>query len=569
MTTPLAGPSMRVCAPPEWEEPGSNSPSSSTIDPVYMIQQIVALNEANRPLTAGSSEGAAGISGSGAAAAAAGGGDSDDEDDEESNPSIAAAKRLWDLAAGDARAAFLVENHMHEVALGILTAHERHRPRLCELCMGCLANLASVAEVAPILAASEELVTVVLRVWMTCPDALVLSETARLHLAFTSCAATSELWRRHLSADEPLNQLVCLAMSAKEPLLLARLCAVIQQMLRDMPVAYHLVGRCHFAVILTHLLDSEVPESASNAAAEGGADSGGRKRGFEEIDDENEETGGLREGALRQTPWSRGAGRAFGAQTATLADQAVDSGGLQSALFFLLHAAEVLSYFSQEAVLSSGAAPANGAGSETANDVRCCPAQELAKQPALPRILTTVVRRTKGKGGLGRAALATLDYMLDLPEEKSGWQMQSLTGAAPAFAALAAGVEAAVEAIQTSAEGLLAADAEELDEFRMMVGLAWGLLAKAIHLDVIGDAGAGAALRRLVLSDQLASALCKAAKASLVDHSKALLTLSCLCTMREKAGGGGATTTTMELRAAVESLEETQNQPLLGPSRGP
>eukprot|EP01043_Picozoa_sp_COSAG02_P067838 COSAG02_NODE_11048_length_1805_cov_2.400938_3_plen_330_part_01 len=327
-----------------------------------MIQQIGALHEINRPRRTEN-----GVTPAAAASAVLMGVDEEEDDGVESAPAVVAAARLWDLAAGEARAAFLVQHQLHDVALLILAQHERHPARLCELCMGCLANLASVPEVAPkLLEAEDDFVTPVLRVWMTCPDALVLSETARLHLAFTSCAATRDTWLRHITADEPLNQLVCLAMSAKEPLLLARLCAVLQQVLRDMAVAYHLVAKCHFATILVHLLETEVPPPFSTAAELSNLDASsdrseaerGRKRSFEQTTtsqehEEETEGCGLREGALSHTPWSRGTSRAFGAQTATLADQAVDSGGLQSALFFQLHAAEVLAYFSQEAVVST------------------------------------------------------------------------------------------------------------------------------------------------------------------------------------------------------------------------
>ena len=469
MAAPLA---RRVSAPPEWAPREGESPGSSTIDPVYMIQQIAALHSANQPPSGGGqAEGSA-------AGAAARGGDSDDEGGEEAEPSVAAAKRLWDLASEASRAAFLMEHHLHTVALGVLGAHERQRPRLCELCMGTLANLASLPEIAPTLATDEELLTIVLRVWMTCPDALVLSETARLHLAFVSNPTTAEGWRAHLGADEPLNQLVCLAMSAKEPLLLARLCALLQQMLRDIGAAYHLVAHCHLAPILTHLLDAEVPKPKPPA---GGA-TAGTKRGFDEAEAGSEEAegmlGGLREGALGATPWNRGSAREFGQQTATLADESVDGGGLQSALFFLLHAAEVLAFYSQEAVVAqpeaasaadaagppsasaaSAAASASAAGGEGSDataappresqaqgaaeegaeasaprGVRCCPASALAREPALPRVLSEVVRRTKGKGGLGRAALATLDYLLSLPEAKGGWPLEALPGAARALA---------------------------------------------------------------------------------------------------------------------------------------
>ena len=142
MAAPLA---RRVSAPPEWAPREGESPGSSTIDPVYMIQQIAALHTANQPPTGGGqAEGsAAAAEGEGARGAAASGGDSDDEGDEEAERSVAAAKRLWDLASEADRAAFLMEHHLHTVALGVLGAHERQRPRLCELCMGTLANLAS------------------------------------------------------------------------------------------------------------------------------------------------------------------------------------------------------------------------------------------------------------------------------------------------------------------------------------------------------------------------------------------------------------------------------------------
>ena len=635
----MVGGSTRVSAPPEWAALPPDDAGSS-IDPIYMIQQIGVLNEANRPAAAASQQEEDG----------GGGGSDDDDADVESQPTVAAAKRLWDLAAGEARAAFLVQHRLHDVALLILARHERHPPRLCELCMGCLANLASVPEVAPTLAEGDELVTAVLRVWMTCADALVLSETARLHLAFSSCAATSGLWRQHLTADEPLNQLVCLAMTAKEPLLLARLCAVLQQVLRDMPVAYHLVGKCHFATILSHLLETEVPpslslqaggssiSSISSSSSRPAAAGRGTKRQFEEDthgaatvdgdDDDDDEGGGLREGALSQTPWSRGTGRAFGAQTATLADQAVDSGGLQSALFFQLHAAEVLAYYSQEAMLPPDGSQATAADEEAASvgvGVRCCPAQALAQQVGLPRVLMTVVRRTKGKGGLGRAGLATLDYLLELPEQKGGWRLQNLPGAAPAFAALSVGMAAAVAAIQASKEGgggggsgdgggargtssslLAPGTEEELSEFREMLSIGWTVMAKVVVLELspasapadaasmpkaetgsrgqprsqaatmsdAGDGGGSGAreLYRLACSDQLTTVLVDVVKAGLVQRDEAVPTLRHLL---ERRGGTAAAAAgdnvdehedtagkvTKQLQATLASIDSTDVPP--------
>lgn len=543
-----------------------------------MIQQIGALHEVNRP----------GCAESGAADAAPAADEEEEDDSVESAPAVVAASRLWDLAAGDARAAFLVQHQLHDVALLVIAQHERHPPRLCELCMGCLANLASVPEVAPkLLAAEDEFVTPVLRVWMTCSDALVLSETARLHLAFTSCAATRDTWLRHITADEPLNQLVCLAMSAKEPLLLARLCAVLQQVLRDMAVAYHLVAKCHFATILVHLLETEVPPSLSIAAEGSHLDrnvddrvgaKGGKKRSFEQTgssvatlaaeqqDEEEIEGCGLREGALSQTPWGRGTSRAFGAQTATLADQAVDSGGLQSALFFQLHAAEVLAYFSQEAVVSTPETQIESSSQSEATGIRCCPARELAQQPGLQRTLITVIRRTKGKGSLGRPALATLDYLLELPPDKGGWQLQSLPGAVPALAALCGGMETAVAAIQASAEQpsvstsdgssntnsslLTLSTEEERAEFRTMVSLGWSIFAKLVQAavseqpsstergnDAVAEADEPTAptsgdLCRLGSSDQVTAILVEVAKAGLVRNDEALSTLQRLAKWR-------------------------------------
>ena len=644
------GPTTRVSAPPEWAAPPPADPDSAlstecpfrefctvvraacaasyflflgprcqlkalgscavasagSIDPVYMIQQIGVLHEANRPGAAG-----AGLPVGSAADAE----DGDEDADVESAPAVVAATRLWDLAAGDARAAFLVQHQLHDVALLILAQHERHPPRLCELCMGCLANLASVAEVAPMLLADEEeFATAVLRVWMTCPDALVLSETARLHLAFASCDATRDTWLRHITADEPLNQLVCLAMSAKEPLLLARLCAVLQQVLRDMAVAYHLVGKCHLATILTHLLETEVPPSLSTSTDDSDPDcrndGGGRgnKRSFEQTgtlaqqDDDEIDGCGLREGALTHTPWSRGTSRAFGAQTATLADQAVDSGGLQSALFFQLHAAEVLAYFSQEAVVSATSTPEQetgppSKGESSAAGIHCCPARELAQQDGLQRVIMTVVRRTKGKGSLGRPALATLDYLLELPAEKGGWQLQTLPGAVPAFAALCSGMATAVAAIQASAEqpssstsagssntihgcsGLLALSTEEeLSEFRAMVSIGWAILAKLVGAampklrvasgtvcgsdDATKEDGMSPAtsgdLCRLVSSDQFATTLVEVVKADLVPSDEALSVLQalgqCRGLTRSVASGDCDSPTTMMLLETVKSI---------------
>lgn len=573
--------------------------SAGSIDPVYMIQQIGVLHEANRPGGAGPSL---------PADSAADGEEVDEDADVESAPAVVAATRLWDLAAGDARAAFLVQHQLHDVALLILAQHERHPPRLCELCMGCLANLASVAEVAPMLLADEEeFATAVLRVWMTCPDALVLSETARLHLALTSCGATRDRWLRHITADEPLNQLVCLAMSATEPLLLARLCAVLQQVLRDMAVAYHLVAKCHFATILTHLLETEVPPSLTTSTGDCNPDcsndgSGrGQKRSFEQTgslpqhDDGEIDGCGLREGALTQTPWSRGTSRAFGAQTATLADQAVDSGGLQSALFFQLHAAEVLAYFSQEAVVSATPEQETEPLSTdeiSATGIHCCPARELAQQDGLQRVIMTIVRRTKGKGSLGRPALATLDYLLELPAEKGGWQLQDLPGAVPAFAALCSGMATAVAAIQASSENpsssvvagsantrsslLALSTEEELSEFRAMVIIGWAILAKLVDAatpklasgTVCGNDRATAEndmplassgdLCRLVSSDLFATTLVEVVKADLSPSGEALSVLQalekCRGLTRSVASGDCDSPTSMILLETVENM---------------
>jgi len=174
---------------------------------------------------------------------------------------------------------------------------------------------------------------------MTCRDALVLSETARLHLALTSLASTAQVWRMHLTADEPLKQLICLAMSAREPLLLARLCAVLLNLLHDRTLVYHLVGNCHFASILAHLIETEAAPVLGAAAAmssmgnkssyiggNGGETAAAAAAAAEEEQDavvaaaaQVAVNRGQGLGAAR-TPWSRSSARGFGSLTATLAD---------------------------------------------------------------------------------------------------------------------------------------------------------------------------------------------------------------------------------------------------------
>ena len=105
--------------------------------------------------------------------------------------------------------------------------------------------------------------------------------------------------------------------------------------------------------------------------------------------------------------------------------QAVDSGGLQSALFFLLHCAEILAFHSAAAMVGVDnsqhqqepehtKAPweEGGGGDYRPQMVVVRPAAALGAEPALQGALIQLARLTKGKGGLGRVTLATLDYLL-------------------------------------------------------------------------------------------------------------------------------------------------------------
>jgi hypothetical protein len=99
---------------------------------------------------------------------------------EEADPHVEAARNLWDLATDSDRSLFLHTNHVVDVIEMLLLAHDRQRPRLLELAVGCLANMAAVPEVAAALTAEEQLPTTLLRLWMTCPDALTVCLSTRV-----------------------------------------------------------------------------------------------------------------------------------------------------------------------------------------------------------------------------------------------------------------------------------------------------------------------------------------------------------------------------------------------------
>eukprot|EP01052_Picozoa_sp_SAG31_P030760 SAG31_NODE_3185_length_4579_cov_2.704911_1_plen_298_part_00 len=243
------------CEATQQASPDASGATSTTIDPLFMIQQIAALNAANGPA-----------------------GDrlqqcSDNQPaptmqteverslQEENDAFVVAAKTLWDLAADTERATFLQEHHLLDVISLILLSHERHRPRLTELCLGTVANMAAVPIVAQAVGNDANLPTILLRVWMTCADAPTLSELARLFMGLATLPVSNVTWHQILGAAQPLNQLLCLAMNASEPLLLSRLSGLLLSLCHNRDIAYTLADKQgpvpHFPEILGHLVAQE------------------------------------------------------------------------------------------------------------------------------------------------------------------------------------------------------------------------------------------------------------------------------------------------------------------------
>ena len=110
-----------------------------------------------------------------------------------------------------------MEHHLVDVIGLVLLSHETQRPRLVELCAGCLGNMAAAPVVAAAVTADRQLTPTLLRLWMTCADAPTVSELARLLMGLAALPQTRAVWHRLLGSPEPLNQLLCLAMSAAEP----------------------------------------------------------------------------------------------------------------------------------------------------------------------------------------------------------------------------------------------------------------------------------------------------------------------------------------------------------------
>lgn len=240
------------CEATQQASPDATGTTSTTIDPLFMIQQIAALNAANGPdrlQHCSKDQSAPTIQ------------TEIEILQEENDALVVAAKTLWDLAADTERTIFLHEHHLLDVISLILLSHERHRPRLTELCLGTVANMAAVPIVAQTIGDDANLPTILLRVWMTCADAPTLSELARLFMGLATLPVSSVTWHQILGAAQPLNQLLCLAMNASEPLLLSRLSGLLLSLCHNRDIAYTLADKQgpipHFPEILGHLVAQE------------------------------------------------------------------------------------------------------------------------------------------------------------------------------------------------------------------------------------------------------------------------------------------------------------------------
>ncbi|KAJ7567886.1 hypothetical protein O6H91_01G011100 [Diphasiastrum complanatum] len=111
---------------------------------------------------------------------------------------------LWDLAATQSHAEFLVENHILEVLIGIL--HIPQSDRMREICLGIFGNLACHAESEKAMVGTEGLLSMVVQ-QLFVADAPSLIETCRL---LSACLHSNEAvqWEVAMQSDEILQRIM-------------------------------------------------------------------------------------------------------------------------------------------------------------------------------------------------------------------------------------------------------------------------------------------------------------------------------------------------------------------------
>ncbi|KAI5056379.1 hypothetical protein GOP47_0028197 [Adiantum capillus-veneris] len=171
---------------------------------------------------------------------------------------------LWDLAAAQSHAEFMVENHILDVLLAILGIP--HSDRLREVCLGILGNLACHAEPVKAIVQTSGLPDQVLQSLFV-DDAPSLSEACRL-LSASLHSDQVDSWVKAINSGEVLERVMWIAANTMNSLLLEKstelLLAMVDCQGSNASVLLTLLVRLELPAVLTDLLASEV-----NAFTEG------------------------------------------------------------------------------------------------------------------------------------------------------------------------------------------------------------------------------------------------------------------------------------------------------------